>query len=265
MTSALGGELGYRVLRALWPAPVDNLSGEFYADKDKLQIALGPEVYQELRGKVVIDFGCGKGHEAVRIAQNGAARVIGVDMLEKSLATARENAISSGVADRCEFATASSEKCDVVVSLDSFEHFDDPAAILEIMRGLLKPDGYVWASFGPTWYHPYGGHVFSPFPWAHLIFTEDALVRRRGEIKHNKVARFKDIPEGLAQLSISRFLRVVKEVGFEVVWFEAVPIRPLKWLANRMTREFTTSVVRCKLRPRQTPLLVSQQKKESAA
>jgi len=118
------------------------------------------------------------------------------------------------------------------------------------MRDLLKPNGYVWASFGPTWYRPYGGHVFSPFPWAHLIFTENVLVRRRAEIKRNKVARFKDIPEGLAQLSIRRFLRVVDEADFRIISFEAVPIRKLRFFANLLTREFTTSVVRCRFKPR---------------
>ena len=171
-------------------------------------------------------------------------------MQEKSLAVAREHAARAGVSDRCEFTRSTDEKCDVVISLDSFEHFDDPVAILGIMRDLLKPGGYVWASFGPTWYHPYGGHVFSPFPWAHLIFTENVLVRRRADIKLNKVARFKDVPEGLAQLSIRRFRQVVDESGFEFISFEAVPIRKLRYFANWLTREFTTSVVRCKLKPR---------------
>jgi SAM-dependent methyltransferase len=246
----LGGELGYRLLRAVWTAPVHNLSGKAYADKDKLQVVLSVNVYKEFKGKTVVDFGCGEGLESIRIAQNGAARVIGVDMQEKSLETARENATRYGVSDRCEFTKSTNEKCDVVISLDSFEHFENPAAILGIMRDLLKPNGYVWASFGPTWYHPYGGHVFSPFPWAHLIFTEKVLVRRRAEIKRNKVARFKNIPEGLAQLSIRRFLRVVDEAGFDLISFEAVPIRKLRCIANLVTREFTTSVVRCKLKPR---------------
>jgi hypothetical protein len=82
------------------------------------------------------------------------------------------------------------------------------------------------------------------------IFTENVLVRRRAEIKRNKVARFKDIPEGLAQLSIRRFLRVVDEADFRIISFEAVPIRKLRFFANLLTREFTTSVVRCRLKPR---------------
>jgi hypothetical protein len=52
-------------------------------------------------------------------------------------------------------------------------------AILEIMYGLLKPDGRVMLCFGPIWYHPLGGHLFSVFPWAHLVFSEAALIQWR--------------------------------------------------------------------------------------
>jgi ribosomal protein L11 methylase PrmA len=86
----LGGELGYRLLRALWSGPTDHLSGKAYANKDKLQLVLGLNVYEEFKGKIVVDFGCGEGLEAIRIAQNGAARVIGLDIQEQLLVRARE-------------------------------------------------------------------------------------------------------------------------------------------------------------------------------
>ena len=46
-----------------------------------------------------------------------------------------------------------------------------------MMESYLAPGAKVIATFGPTWYHPLGGHLFSVFPWAHLIFTERALLR----------------------------------------------------------------------------------------
>ena len=248
----LGGEVGYKVLRNLWPAPINNLSGKAYSRKDKLRVLLGENVYQELHGKVVVDFGCGEGLEAVHIARHGAKRVIGLDIQERLLEFARRRARENGVGDRCEFAPHTTQKCDVVISLDSFEHFEDPVGVLGIMRNLLKPGGYVWASFGPTWYHPYGGHMFSPFPWAHVLFTEQTLVRRRSELKRDNIRGFHDVPEGLGQMTIRRFVRVVEEAEFEFLSFEPVPIRKLKYLANRLTREFTTSVVRCKIRPKST-------------
>jgi ubiquinone/menaquinone biosynthesis C-methylase UbiE len=54
-----------------------------------------------------------------------------------------------------------------------FEHFTEPKLALDAMYRLLRPGGTLVASFGPTWYHPLGGHLFSVFPWAHLIFSED--------------------------------------------------------------------------------------------
>src|SRR5882672_5831675 len=112
----LGGEIGYRVLRYLWPVPIDNLSGKAYARKDKLEALFGADIYDQLRGKVVVDFGCGEGLEAVRIAQHGARRVIGVDLQPRLLEMGRQHALEGRVSDRCVFAEATAEKCDVVLS-----------------------------------------------------------------------------------------------------------------------------------------------------
>jgi hypothetical protein len=136
------------------------------------------------------------------------------------------------------------------LTLDSFEHFDDPAGVLELMRGMIKPTGCVLVSFGPTWYHPLGGHLFSVFPWAHLIFTERALIRWRSDFKTDGATRFRDVAGGLNKMTIRRFEQIVRDSPFECVSFEAVPIRVLRSLANRVTREFSTALVRCRLLPR---------------
>jgi hypothetical protein len=133
------------------------------------------------------------------------------------------------------------------VSLDAFEHFDDPLAILGVMRTLLKDDGYVLTCFGPTWYHPLGGHGFSIFPWAHLIFTEKTFMRWYRDKSSTNARRFREVAGGLNQLTIRRFERIVTRSDFDFAKLEALPIKKLRPLANRLTREFTTSVVRCKL------------------
>ena len=45
------------------------------------------------------------------------------------------------------------------------------------------------ASFGPPWYHPLGGHIFSVFPWAHLVFSEKVLLRWRKKFRPEQKAR----------------------------------------------------------------------------
>jgi SAM-dependent methyltransferase len=135
----------------------------------------------------------------------------------------------------------------VVVTLDAFEHFADPAAILETMHTLLKPGGRVVASFGPTWYHPLGGHLFSMFPWAHLLFSETALIRWRANIRHDGATRFSEVEGGLNQMTIARFERLVSASQFRIEALDTVPIRALRPLHCRLTREFTTAIVRTTL------------------
>jgi len=192
----------------------------------------------------------------VEMAQRGARRVIGVDIRESHLETARRRAAASGVADRCAFMTSPDIPADVVVSLDSFEHFDDPARILQIMDRYLAPGGTIIATFGPTWYHPLGGHLFSVFPWAHLVFTEQALLRWRKSFRPGQTAT--RITEcGLNKITIRRFRRIVATSPFRFAQFEARPIRGIRLLAAAPFREFGTAIVRCTLVRKSEPNWVS--------
>jgi SAM-dependent methyltransferase len=240
-------DVQYRFLKTLSPGEPDVCSGEVFKGKSKLEMLLGRDLVCTAIGKTVIDFGCGEGHEAVELAKLGAKKVIGLDIREDILEVARRNAESAGVADRCEFGTATSQSADVVVSIDAFEHFQDPAYILTVMDSLLTPNGEVLVSFGPTWYHPLGGHLFSVFPWAHLAFTEKALIRWRADFKSDGATRFSEVAGGLNQITIRRFEQIVRASPFQFKMHECVPIRRLARLHNRWTREFTTAIVRCLL------------------
>src|SRR6185369_15619049 len=115
---------------------------------------------------------------------------------------------------------------------------------------LLKDDGYILTCFGPTCYHPLGGHGFSIFPWAHLVFSEKVLMQWYREKYKREGRRFGDVRGGLNQLTIGRFEKIVAQSEFELKSFELVPIRRLGAVSNRLTREFTTAVVRARLVPR---------------
>jgi SAM-dependent methyltransferase len=249
----VGGEVGYRLLKYVSPGRTGNNEYTAYQNRGKVETLFGPGIWDELAGKVVIDFGCECGDEAIDIARHGSRRVIGTDIRPEALAVARERAALAGVADRCEFTSEPAEKADVIVSFDAFEHFQDPAATLRLMRRLLADGGYIRACFGPTWYHPLGGHGFSVFPWAHLVFTERAILKWYGEFSGDPATCFSEIRGGLNQMTIRRFEQIVAESEFRFGSFEAVPIRKLKRFHNRLTREFTTAVVKCTLVPRDSP------------
>jgi len=244
----IGGELGYRLLR--WLKPGREFQGQGEARSSyvpKIKRIIGDDGWESLRDKTILDFGCGIGVGSIEIAQHGAGRVIGLDIRTEVLEVARRAAEEAGASKVCKFAEWVDEPVDVIVSVDAFEHFADPAAVLVTMDRLLKDDGFVLLSFGPTWYHPQGGHLFSIFPWSHLIFSEQAQLRWRSDFKEDGATRFNEVAGGLNMLTIKRFLKLVEDSPFQLELFRAVPIRPLRWAHNRASREFTTSVVESKL------------------
>jgi SAM-dependent methyltransferase len=242
----VGGALGYRILRAVAPSEPTLMNGGSYASRSKVETLLGKQVWDAVRDKVVIDFGCGAGAGTIELAQRGAKHVHGIDIVEKWLVMGREQA-AKVACHNVTFSKIPTEPADVIISMDGFEHFADPAGILGIMEKALKPNGCVLTSFGPTWYHPLGGHLFSVFPWAHLIFSEKALCLWRAHLRNDGAQRFSEVAGGLNRMTIRRFERLVETSPFHVDHLETVPIRSARILHNWVTREFLTAVVRCKL------------------
>src|SRR5690348_15537294 len=123
----IGGGLGYRILRSVCKDGryTGYMDGSAYRHRSKLETLFGPSVWAAIRDKTEIDFGCGVGAEAVEMAKRGARRVIGIDIGDYYLGRAVELARSEGVTDRCTFVKQTHERADIIVALDSFEHFAD--------------------------------------------------------------------------------------------------------------------------------------------
>jgi hypothetical protein len=59
---------------------------------------------------------------------------------------------------------------------------------------------------------------------------------------------------------VARFERIVAQSDWRFASFDAVPIRKLRRFHNRLTREFTTATVRCRLVPKEeAPVIRSQE------
>src|ERR1043166_4106074 len=95
-------ELQYHLLRRIrtaeQPPPMGVSGGDAYAGRNKLDVLLGP-ILGDVRGKIVIDFGCGEGFEALDLVRRGASRVIGVDLNLGCLEMARWCAAHEGITE----------------------------------------------------------------------------------------------------------------------------------------------------------------------
>lgn len=242
--------LQYKIIKSVAPAEPAHVAGEDSWDERKLRTLLGDSFFSKIIGKTVVDFGCGEGRQSVQMAKAGAGRVYGLDIQAQYLEAARQEAQRQGCGDICEFREQlpDSIRADVVVSIDSFEHFGHPEAVMLEMKRIMKPAALLMVSFGYPWYHPLGGHLFSVFPWAHLVFSEEALIRWRSDVRDDGATRFEEVAGGLNQMTIKRFERIARGSGLALEKLEVIPIRPLRWLHCGLTREFTSAVVRARLR-----------------
>jgi 2-polyprenyl-3-methyl-5-hydroxy-6-metoxy-1,4-benzoquinol methylase len=105
-------------------------------------------VMGDLRGKRILDVGCGDGYNAVMFAKMGAI-VAGIDVSPKAIERARRRAEVNGVSERCRFVTAPLETADLpadsfdVVWADAILHhvLDELEPVLERLAHWTKPDG----------------------------------------------------------------------------------------------------------------------------
>ncbi len=131
-----------------FPYPSIAFNGKYNIEKhaDKVLKPAGVKA-PELRGKMVLDIGCGTGEIACSLAFNGA-RVVGVDFCSASLKRARKLAeehslknISFIEADLFQLPLKKSSVFDLVCLIGVAHHTSEPRGAFGIACSFLEPGG----------------------------------------------------------------------------------------------------------------------------
>ena len=104
----------------------------------------------DLRGKAILDYGCGRGIKSMEYLRRGADKVAAIDISEVYLEHLRQQAETAGIApERCDFRAMDAHQLDfpdasfdLVVGYGILHHLDPEVAFAEIHR-VLKPNGRV--------------------------------------------------------------------------------------------------------------------------
>ena len=160
-------------------AELDPRWGQVDRDKKADAILATVEAFRgDARDGVWLDIGCGSGGVANTLATQVRC-VIGVDPETWERWQAYTGASSNLRLLRGSYRDLSTllgqEGVDVVVCNQVYEHVDDPAALLEVIRDVLKPGGLCYFA-GPNLIWPVEPHVFWPFVhWLPRAFAQAAM------------------------------------------------------------------------------------------
>jgi SAM-dependent methyltransferase len=181
----------FELSRRLLPAPAKRtVDYGAYQDWRRESLASSWKSFDDatVRGKDVLDFGCGDGALGLYLASEKSPRsVTGVDV--DRVAIKRANAALAAarlpgsipiqfLEGSVEGIPAADASFDVVLAFDCLEHVMAPLPIFREWHRVLRPGGKCLLEWFP-FKGPWGPHMESliPVPWAHVLFGEEAMFR----------------------------------------------------------------------------------------
>lgn len=143
------------------PDEVEYFNKQFFGSNIQYWQRLGDI---DFTGKSVLDIGCGHGALSIHAAQNGAKRVVGVDIDADRIYFARKN-VEINYPELCSIVSfynepleSVTETFDLAVSKDSFEHIEDLGGMMRAIAARLSDDGLLVTGFSPLYFSPFGDH-----------------------------------------------------------------------------------------------------------
>ena len=161
-----------------------------------------------LRGRSVLDVGCGGGLLSEAMAVAGAT-VTGLDLASELLEVARLHALESGVSVDYRLQTAEAHaqshagRYDVVTCMEMLEHVPDPGSVIAALARLVRPGGHVFVSTINR----------NPRAWLQAVVAAEYVLRLlpRGTHAYDKFIR----PSELAAWAREGGLELVDVAGLE--------------------------------------------------
>ena len=213
------------------------------------------EQYTAIRGKRLLDVGCGLG-DLVKASASRTRLSVGIDIeiwnmeLDGGPMTEGWSADETGTrslvqADSCHIPLADAS-FDVVACFWTFEHIVGyRQAFAEFLR-ILASRGILYLDVGPLYYSSLGHHLFLwlHVPWGHLVFDAEVIERFLEQIGQSRwFPRYLE----LNRLTASQLRSLVDESGLQVLHFQTdrEPLSYSYWMFRERLLDYSVEDLTC--------------------
>jgi ubiquinone/menaquinone biosynthesis C-methylase UbiE len=157
----------------------------------------------ELKGKKILEIGCGWGWKSIYISEKYNAEVIGVDLNLDFLSQAITKSVEKNVQDKVKFIEMDAlnmdfwdNEFDIILMSDVLEHIPQTEVLMKEVLRVLKHGWKVLFDFAP-YYHYFWHHMWDTIqiPWLHLFTTESFRIALYKE-------SVKDLPDASKRIAL---------------------------------------------------------------
>ena len=178
----------------------------------------------DIRGKRILEIGCGRGEVCYVLAKDYECSAVGVDIRgrEEWNTYLDQAGVELRILDISKDNCSALGEFDRIYSWTVWEHIQHPFAALQGVKHLLKADGkfYLLANLyrGPQASHRYR-EVY--FPWPHLLFTDEVF-----EAFYRHIGRRSRKPAWVNKLTYAEYKHYFELLDFHVErhWFSSSPL-----------------------------------------
>jgi 2-polyprenyl-3-methyl-5-hydroxy-6-metoxy-1,4-benzoquinol methylase len=128
---------------------VNRLVNKYLRSSMRLRFEKSIAGCQPIKGRSVLDVGTGPGHYAITLADQGAARVLGVDFAEGMIEVARKNAAHLGASSVCEFQFGDfhtydfkGEKFNYGIAMGFMDYMAEPQTTVDLLLSLVTDKAF---------------------------------------------------------------------------------------------------------------------------
>lgn len=117
-----------------------------------------------------VELACGDGRVALNLSKH-VRSVTGIDLSDENFSSDARKHVGIHLEDAA-CLSMDDESVECLYTFDAFEHFSDPAKVLDEAYRVLVPGGVLYASFGPLWNSAFGPHQWGriDLPYVHHLF-----------------------------------------------------------------------------------------------